>query len=87
MLFLAAIYSVAGQRRWSRGSFRRPIVGVLHPWLAWRIANRLFGPTVGVASAVLPRSTGTSCYYSGALVTESLYIVAVLWAARHRHAR
>jgi len=79
VLFLAAIYAVAGPAPLVARLIQAPIVGVLHPWLAWRIGNRLFGPTVGLASAAVTAFYGYFVYYSGALVTESLYILAVLW--------
>ena len=79
VLFLAAIYAVAGPAPLVARLVQAPIVGVLHPWLAWRIGNRLFGPAVGLASAAVTAFYGYFVYYSGALVTESLYIVAVLW--------
>lgn len=79
VLFLAAIYTVAGPAPLVARLIQASIVGVLHPWLAWRIGNRLFGPRVGLASAAATAVYAYFVYYSGALVTESLYIVAVLW--------
>lgn len=79
VLFLAAIYTVTGPAPLVARLIQASIVGVLHPWLAWRIGNRLFGPGVGLASAAATALYGYFIYYSGALVTESLYIVAVLW--------
>jgi hypothetical protein len=78
VLFLAAIYAIAGPAPLVARLVQAAIVGVLHPWLVWRIGNRLFGPTVGLASAAVTALYGYFVYYAGALVTESLYIVAVL---------
>jgi hypothetical protein len=79
VLFLAAIYMAAGPAPLVARIAQASIVGVLHPWLAWRIGNRLFGPNVGLASAAVTAVYGYFVYYSGTLVTEPLYIVAVLW--------
>ena len=79
VLFLAAVYSVTGPAPLAARLIQATAVGLLHPWLAWRIANRLFGPTAGLASAAIAAFYGYFVYYAGALVTESLYIVAVLW--------
>lgn len=79
VLLLAAVYAIAGPAPLLARLLQASIVGVLHPWLAWRIGNRLFGPAVGLASAAVTALYGYFVYYSGALVTESLYIVAVLW--------
>lgn len=79
VLFLAGVYAVTGPVPLVARVLQAVIVGVLHPWLAWRIGNRLFGPTAGLATAAVTAVYGYFVYYSGALVTESLYIVAVLW--------
>lgn len=79
VLFLAAVYTVAGPAPLVARLVQASIVGIAHPWLVWRIANRLFGARVGVAASLLTAVYGYFVYYAGALVTESLYIVAVLW--------
>ncbi|MGE0461418.1 MAG: glycosyltransferase family 39 protein [Vicinamibacterales bacterium] len=79
VLFLAGVYAVTGPLPLVARVLQAVIVGVLHPWLAWRIGDRLFGPTAGLATAAATAVYGYFVYYSGALVTESLYIVAVLW--------
>jgi undecaprenyl pyrophosphate phosphatase UppP len=79
VLFIAAIYLVAGPLPLVARIVQASLVSVLHPWLAWRTGNRLFGPNVGLASAAITAVYGYFVYYSGTLVTEPLYIVAVLW--------
>jgi hypothetical protein len=79
VLFLAAVYTVAGPSPLAARLIQALVVGFLHPWLAWRIGNRLFGAGAGLASAAVTAVYGYFVYYAGALVTESLYIVAVLW--------
>jgi hypothetical protein len=80
VLLLAALYGVTGPAPLVARLVQATVVGILHPWLVWRIGNRLFGPRVGLASAAIAAVYGYFVYYAGALVTESLYILAVLWA-------
>ena len=79
ILVLAAIYAVAGPAPLVARLVQSSMVSVLHPWLVWRITNRLFGATAGLAAAIATACYGYFVYYAGALVTESLYILAVLW--------
>lgn len=79
VLFLAAIYSVVGPAPLVARLVQALIVGVLHPLLVWRIGSRVFNPTVGLVSAALSSVYVYFAYYGGALITESLYIVAFLW--------
>ena len=79
VLFLAGIYSVAGPAPLVARILQALIVGVLHPLLVWRLGNRVFGPAVGLVSAAFAALYGYFVYYGGALVTESLYMVAFLW--------
>ena len=79
VLFLVAVYAVAGAAPLAARLVQASAVAVLHPWLVWRIGNRLFGPAAGLAAAAATTVYGYFVYYAGALVTESLYIVAVLW--------
>jgi hypothetical protein len=78
-LFLSAVYSVFGPLPLAARLVQAVLVGILHPLLVWRIGARLFGPTVGLASAALTAVYGYFVFYGGSLVTESLYILAFLW--------
>jgi hypothetical protein len=80
VLFLSAVYSVFGEAPLMARLVQVVIVGILHPLLAWRIGRRLFGPSVGLASAAATSAYGYFVFYAGALVTESLFFVAMLWA-------
>jgi hypothetical protein len=79
VLFLAAVYSVAGPAPLAARLVQALIVGILHPILVWRIGNRVFGQNVGLVSAAASAIYGYFVFYGGALVTESLYFVSVLW--------
>jgi hypothetical protein len=79
VLFLSAIYAIAGAVPLAARVVQAVLAGVLHPWLAWRIGSRVFGVRVGLVSAGISACYGYFVFYAGALVTESLYFVALLW--------
>jgi Dolichyl-phosphate-mannose-protein mannosyltransferase len=78
-LFLSATYFAFGINPLVARVIQCILTGVLQPLLAWRIGGRLFGPRVGLVSAALTAFYGYFVYYSAALVTESFYILAILW--------
>jgi len=78
-LYLAAVYLLFGVNPLAARIIQALAVAILHPWLSWRIGKRLFGETAGLVAAVLVAGYGYFIYYGGALVTESFYIVAILW--------
>jgi hypothetical protein len=80
VLFLAAIYGVVGPVPLAARVIQALLVGVLQPLLTYRIAHRLFGPRVGLVSAAIAGGYAYFVYYAGALMTESLCIVALLWS-------
>lgn len=80
VLFLAAVYGVFGPEPLAARIVQVLIAGVLQPWLSWRIGTRVFGERVGLVSAGLTALYGYFVFYGGALVTESLFMVACLWA-------
>jgi hypothetical protein len=82
VLLLSGIYALFGSSPLVARLLQAVLCGVLQPLLAYSIARRLFGSRVGVATAAVVACYAYFIYYAGALVTESLYIVAVLWAVR-----
>jgi hypothetical protein len=78
-LYLAALYTVTGASPLLARIVQAAITGVLHCWLAWRIGQRIGGQAVGVASALLSAFYIYFFYYAGALMTESFYIIGILW--------
>lgn len=79
VLFVAGIYSIFGTNPLAVRIVQAVLAGVLQPWLVSRIGTRLFGHRVGLVSAALTAVYGYFVFYAGALVTESLYFIAVLW--------
>jgi 4-amino-4-deoxy-L-arabinose transferase-like glycosyltransferase len=80
VLFLAGVYGVVGPAPLAARVIQAIVVGVLQPLLVYSIGTRLFGTRVGLASAALAGCYGYFVYYAGALMTESFFIVAVLWS-------
>lgn len=81
VLYLAGVYTLFGPNPLVARILQALVVGVLQPWLTLRVARRLFGPRVGLAAAALAAAYGYFVYYAGALMTESFFIVALLWSA------
>jgi 4-amino-4-deoxy-L-arabinose transferase-like glycosyltransferase len=78
-LYLSAVYAIFGGHALPARVIQAVVVGILHPWLAWRIGSRVFGSSVGLVAAGLTAIYGYFVFYAGALVTEAFFIVAVLW--------
>lgn len=80
VLYLAGVYGLGGPHPVIARILQALVVGVLHPWLTYRIATRLFGARVGLASAAIVAVYAYFIYYAAALLTESFYLVAILWS-------
>jgi 4-amino-4-deoxy-L-arabinose transferase-like glycosyltransferase len=78
-LYLTGLYGLFGGHALAARVIQAVLAGALCPWLAWRLGGRLFGPRVGLASAAIVAGYGYFIYYAGALMTESFYILAILW--------
>lgn len=79
-LFLAGIYQLVGPHPLAARLVQAIIAGVLHPWLTYRIGRRVGGPTVGLFASAVSAVYVYFVYYAGALMTETFYILAILWA-------
>ena len=80
VLFLAGIYFVVGPMPLVPKLIQAVLTGIFIPLITWRIGRRLFGQRVGLVSATLTAFYAYFVYYAGALVTESFFTLAVLWA-------
>lgn len=78
-LFLTLVYKLLAGNVLVARLIQAVGVGILHPWLAFRLARRMGGPDAGLAAALVAAVYSYFVYYGGALMTESFYIVAVLW--------
>ncbi len=77
--YLTILYALFGVTPLIPRLVQAVVVGILHTWLAYRIGRRIFGPTVGLASALISALYLYFVYYGGALMTEPFYIVGILW--------
>jgi hypothetical protein len=78
-LYLAAIYKSFGTYPLLARLVQALIAGIFQPLLLWRIGDRLFGRTVGLVAAALGAVYIYFFYYAGALITETFYIIGILW--------
>lgn len=78
-LYLAAVYLICGVTPLAARLLQALIAGLLHPWLAYRLGRRIFGPTTGLWAAAITAGYLYFIYYAGALMTETFYIVGILW--------
>jgi 4-amino-4-deoxy-L-arabinose transferase-like glycosyltransferase len=79
-LYLTGVYALVGVHPLVARLIQAVIAGALYPLVVWRIGRRMFGPNVGLVAAVIIAVYGYFVYYGGALMTETFYILAVLWA-------
>ena len=79
-LYLTVVYAVFGPHPIAARLIQAVVAGVLYPVITWRLASRLFGGAAGLVAAALTATYAYFVYYGGALMTETLYILAVLWA-------
>ena len=66
-LWLAGVYAL-----------QAAAVGVVAPWLTWRLGRRVAGDRVAVVAAAMCAGYLYFVYYAAALVTESAYVCGVL---------
>jgi hypothetical protein len=78
-LYLAAVYTIFGVQPFIARFIQAIVVGILQPWLTWRIGRRIFGVSVGGAAAAISATYIYFFYYAGGLLTESFYLVGILW--------
>ena len=76
--FLVVVYAVFGTHPLAARLIQALIVGLLQPWLTYSIGKSAFNEEVGVAAAFLSAIYTYFIYYSGTLMTEPLYITAIL---------
>lgn len=78
-LYLAGVYSVFGLHPLVARLLQAVLAGILHVWLTWRLSRRVFGETSGLLAAGLAAVYIYFFYYAGSLITETFYILAILW--------
>jgi 4-amino-4-deoxy-L-arabinose transferase-like glycosyltransferase len=79
-LYLVAVYALFGPHPLVARLIQAVIVGLLQPWLTYRIGKRLFNSSVGLWAAFLNAIYAYFIYYTASLMTEPFYITAILGA-------
>lgn len=77
--YLCAVYALVGAHPLAARLLQALIVGALHPLLTWRVTRRIFGEGPALGAAWVVTGYLYFVYYAGALMTESFYILAILW--------
>ncbi len=92
-LYLTAVYAVFGANPLVARLIQAVAVGILMPWLVYRLALHLFpsdasldrnekpgrGEKIGLLGAGIVAIYVYFIYYAAALITESFYITTILW--------
>ena len=78
-LYLAAVYALFGHYPLIARLIQAVAVGLLMPWLIYRIGRRAFGTRVGLIAAALAAVYFYFVHYAASLMSEAFYIVGILW--------
>lgn len=79
-LFLVLVYFIFGPHPIAARIIQAIIVGILHPYLTYRIGEKLFSRNIGLVAALVTGVYVYFFYYGGALMTEPFYIIAILFS-------
>jgi 4-amino-4-deoxy-L-arabinose transferase-like glycosyltransferase len=78
--YLAGVYAMVGHQPVVARLLQAVLAGTLMPYLSYRLGRRVLGEKAGLVTAVLVACYAYFVYYAGALMTETFYIIAILWA-------
>jgi 4-amino-4-deoxy-L-arabinose transferase-like glycosyltransferase len=78
-LYLVAVYGLFGYHPLVARLIQAVLAGFLMPWLTYRLGRRHFSPRVGLVTAGLVALYAYFIYYAATLMTETFYIIAILW--------
>ena len=76
--YLAAVYAVFGSNPLAARLIQAMLVGLLQPYIIFRLGKMVFGAGAGLAGAALTAIYAYFVYYAAALMTESFYFVLIL---------
>jgi hypothetical protein len=76
--YLAFVYKLVGVSPLIARLLQALLVGILQPYLAFKIGERVFNQTVGVFAAAITAFYTYFIYYAAALMTEAFYITALM---------
>ena len=78
-LYLGTVYRLVGYHPLVARLIQAILAGVLMPWLVYRLGRHNFNDKVGLAGAGLCAIYIYFVYYAAALMTETFYIIGILW--------
>lgn len=79
-LYLVGAYALFGVYPVAARILQAIIVGILHPYITYRIGERAFGKTIGLIAAAVVSIYIYFFYYGAALMTEPFYITSILFS-------
>jgi len=79
-LYLVGTYSLFGARPLVARILQAIIVGILHPYITYRIGEKTFGRNIGLVAATVTSLYIYYIYYGAALMTEPFYITSILFS-------
>ncbi|MFC2023889.1 glycosyltransferase family 39 protein, partial [Chloroflexota bacterium] len=81
-MYLAAVYGVLGVHPIAARLVGAVVGGILLPWMVYRLSRRLFpgNQPVAILSAACAAVYAYFVLYAVTLMTETLYMIAVLWS-------
>lgn len=77
--FLVLVYYIFGPHPIIARLIQAIIVGILQPFLAYKIGEKIFGEWVGLLASFFTAIYAYFIYYAATLMTEPFYITAILW--------
>jgi hypothetical protein len=78
-LYLSGVYALFGPNPLPARLIQAVLAGVLQTILLWRLGRHVFGPAAGLFTAAFGAVYIYFVYYAGALITETFYIMSLLW--------
>jgi hypothetical protein len=83
-LLVAGVYVVAGVHPLAARLMHAVLGGILLPWLTYRLARRMFRGQMGEALPLLSAALSAIYFYfvlyAATIMTETLYVAALLWS-------
>ncbi len=79
-LYLVLVYSLFGPQPLVARILQAVIVGILHPYITFRIGEKIFSRNIGLVASAITAVYVYFFYYGAALMTEPFYIIAILFS-------
>jgi len=79
-LYLVLVYFLFGPHPIAARIIQAIIVGILHPYITYRIGEKLFSRNIGIVAAAITAVYVYFFYYGAALMTEPFYVTAILFS-------